>query len=158
MKIDREAFSVELFNELLPLARKCWQESSALKADSCVFAGERDLVIEPDLENYQKISDSLIIVTLRDEGKLVGYLVGFLYRSPHHKKILCGNGDSIYVEPAYRSYAVVLTERFEKESQAAGAQIIGWPTHPDGPVYRLLKARGYTVDDVVMEKRLCAQL
>ena len=33
-------------------------------------------------------------------------------------------------------------------------QIIGWPTHVDGPMYALLKARGYVGDDIVMEKRL----
>ena len=48
-----------------------------------------------------------------------------------------------------------MTERFEKEMAARGSIIIGWPTHPDGPVYELLKARGYVADDIVMEKRLC---
>ena len=37
---------------------------------------------------------------------------------------------------------------------ALGAQIIGWPVHFNGPVYDLLKAKGYIGDDIVMEKRI----
>jgi hypothetical protein len=33
--------------------------------------------------------------------------------------------------------------------------IIGWPVHLNGPVYDVLKAKGYVGDDIVMEKRLC---
>jgi len=157
MKIEREPFSHELFEELIPLARKCWAENTIVKAESCAFYGERDFEIEPDLETYQRQSDlgNLVIFTLREDS-LKGYIVGFLYRSWHHKKILCANADSIYLDPDYRSYAVVMIERFEKEMRAMNVHIIGWPTPPEGSVYGLLKAKGYVLDDVVMEKRLCA--
>jgi len=157
MKIEKESFSAELFNEILPLARACWIESTEVKAESCAFYGERDFAIEPDAETYQRHADSgsLVLVTLRDEGVLRGYVVGFIYRSWHHKKLLCGHADSIYVDPECRAYTVVMTERLEKEMMELGAVIIGWPTHPDSGVYALLKARGYVGDDVVMEKRLC---
>ena len=156
MKIEREPFSEELFTELIPLAQKCWKESTQIKAETCAFYGERDFVIEPDQETYQKLSNEgrLIIITARDE-RLVGYVIGFLYQSWHHKNLLCGNVDSIYVEPDYRTYTVVLTDQLEKAMRQAQAAIIGWPTHPDGKVYELLKALGYVGDDVVMEKRLC---
>ena len=127
MRIDREAFNQQLFDEIMPLGQKCWEESTRVKAESCAFYGDRDFAIEPALETYQQLSDanSLIIVTLRDDD-LKGYIIGFLYRSWHHKKLLCGSVDSIYVEPECRAYTLVLTGRFEKEMKAAGAVIIGW--------------------------------
>jgi|SRR5882762_1783496 len=155
--IDREPFTLELYEEVLPLAQKCWEENTRLKAETCAYYGERDFKIEPDISEYQRLAalGLVVIVTLRDEGVLKGYVSGFLYRSWHHKHILCSNVDSIYIEPDYRSYTVVVVERFEKEFEKLGAGIIGWPTHVNGPVYEILKRRGYVGDDIVMEKRLC---
>ncbi len=157
VSIEREPFTAELFAETLPLAQKCWNESTIIKAETCAYYGERDFKIEPDLESYLQLRDKgmLLFIALRDET-LQGYLVAFTYRSTHHKKILCAIVDSAYVEPAYRAYAPVLSEVFEKEARAMGVAIIGWPTHVNGPTYEMLKARGYVGDDTVMEKRLCA--
>jgi hypothetical protein len=157
MRIEVEPFTLELFEELLPLARKCWQESTDFKAETCAFYGSREFDIEPDLEQYRKLVDkkSLIVVTLRDEG-LRGYVVGCVYQSAHHKKIKVGGGDSVYIEPEYRSYTGIAISKWEKAMREAGAEVIGWPVHFNGPVYEVLKAMGYVGDDIVMEKRLCA--
>jgi predicted GNAT superfamily acetyltransferase len=156
LKIDTEPFSQALFDELLPLAYKCWQESTDQKAETCAFYGERDFKIEPDFDAYQRLSDvgALAVVTLRDEARLVGYVVGFTYRALHHKHILGGIGDTVYIEPDYRTYAPILAARFEKEMKDRGVGIIGWPTHPNSPVYALLQVMGYVGDDIVMEKRI----
>jgi hypothetical protein len=156
IEINTEHFDSDLFEEILPLSQKCWEESTAAKGATCAFYGERDFAIEPDMETYQQLEDNgvLVIVTLRDSGELKGYVVGFSYRALHHKKIIGGIGDSIYIEPDYRSYAAVIAEKFENELRALGVQIIGWPVTPDGPVHEVLKARGYAGDDIVMEKRL----
>lgn len=155
--ITRETFNSELAAEMLPLSQKCWNESTLFKKDTCAYYGERDFAIEPDTEAYQRLSDQgvLVVVTLRAESKLQGYVIGFLYNSLHHKKIPCGFGDSIYIEPEYRSHTWAVAKRFEEEMKTLGAQIIGWPVHFEGPVYEILKAKGYIGDDIVMEKRLC---
>lgn len=155
--IDKEAFSGPLAAEILPLARKCWGESTAFKGETCAYFGERDFLIEPDEEAYQRLADQglLVLVTLRDEGELKGYVIGFVYKALHHKKILGGIGDSIYIEPDYRSHTWAVAKRFEIEIKGLGAQILGWPVHFNGPVYEILKAKGYVGDDIVMEKRLC---
>lgn len=154
--IQKEPFDLVLFDEMLPLCQKCWNESTVAKGETCAFYGERDFQIEPALERYQGLSDRLVIVTLRDDGELKGYVVGFSYQAMHHKKIVGGIGDSMYLEPDYRSYTAVVAERFEKELRGLGVQIIGWPVTPDGPLHKVLQARGYVGDDIVMEKRLCA--
>jgi len=154
--IEKEAFNPELAEMVFPLAQKCWNESTAFKGETCAYYGERDFQVEPDTAAYQALADQgkLVIVTLRDDGELKGYVIGFLYTSLHHKKIPCGFGDSIYIEPEYREHTWAVAKRFEKEMESLGAQIIGWPVHQNGPVYDILKAKGYTADDVVMEKRL----
>jgi hypothetical protein len=110
--------------------------------------------VDPDLERYKALAKAgvLVMVTLRNET-LKGYIIGFTYRSLHQKKILCASVDSIYIDPEYRSYTAVVCEKFEQSINKLGVQIIGWATHIDGPVYQVLKARGYVGDDVIMEKR-----
>ena len=156
MKIDVEPFSAELFQEIVPLAHKCWDESTQDKGETCAFYGDRDFLVEPDMEQYQKVAvtGGLVIVTLRDT-ELVGYVIGAVYRAPHHKRIKVGGGDSIYIEPKYRSYTGVLVAKFEQAVKEVGGEVIGWPVHVNGPVYEVLKAMGYVGDDIVMEKRLC---
>jgi hypothetical protein len=156
--IAKEPFNMELFSELLPLAQKSWKESTQAKTETCAFYGERDFDIEPDAEQYQSVQDAgaLILFTLRDQNELVGYLVGVQYRSWHHKTVMCANVDCVYVEPNYRTYTAVLIEFFEKEAMDRSVKIIAWPTHVHGPVYEVLKAKGYVGDDLVMEKKLCA--
>jgi len=156
--IEKEPFSEELFAQMLPLAQKCWHESTTAKGVSCAFYGERDFDIVPDLEKFLELhrTGALVVITVRDAGVMVGYVEGFIYRSLHHRDIVGGIGDVMYIEPPYRGCAAVLVERFEKEMTALGAAIIGWPTTPNGPVHQLLQARGFVGDDIVMEKRLCA--
>src|SRR5271170_4943571 len=156
ISIEKETFNTELAAEVLPLARKCWKESTDFKGESCAYFGDRDFLIEPDTEAYLKLQNegSLVLVTLRDDKELKGYVIGFLYNALHHKKILCGIGDSIYIEPDYRTHTWAVAKRFETEIAALGAKILGWPVHLDGPVYDILKAKGYVGDDIVMERRL----
>lgn len=156
--ITLEPFSDSLYTELLPLAQKCWEESTEAKAERCAFYGERDFAIEPDVERYKELEriGSLVIATFRAGELLEGYVVGFLYRALHHRKILGAIGDSIYVEPARRAYAGPLIDCFIDELMHRRVQIIGWPCDPEGYVCQLLKARGFVGDDLVMEKRLCA--
>jgi hypothetical protein len=147
---------MELFHKLLPLAQESWNESSRAKAETCAFYGKRDLKIEPDADQYQRLDSLgiLLLLTLRDGNDVVGYLLAVTHPALHHKQIICANVDCVYVDPDYRSYTGVMIERFEKEATDRGAQIIGWPTHPNGPVYEVLTAMGYVGDDLVMEKQL----
>jgi len=157
MKIVREPFSDELLKEVLPLAQRSWEENTALKGERCAYFGRRDFQIEPDVECYRTLATAgvLVIITAREEGVLVGYAMGYLNRSAHHRSILCGYGDSIYLEPAYRGHGAALLRAIERELKEGGAIALGWPATQDSPLYALLKSFGYVGDDIVMEK-LCA--
>lgn len=157
VRIQVEPFTLALYQEMLPLGQKCWEESTILKAQTCAYYGERDFQIVPDVEQYQQFAAAraLLIVTVRSGSQLVGYLEGFTYRSLHHKRILGAICDSIYIEPDYRSYAAVAIGKFETEMASQGATILGWPTTPNGQIYQILVALGFVGDDIVMEKRLC---
>jgi GNAT superfamily N-acetyltransferase len=155
--IEREAYSESLKPEILPLAQKCWDEASAAKGEHCAFNGKRDVKIEPDFALYQAISDNdrLVLFTIRDDAKLVGYAIALVYPSPHHCKLITANGDSIYVEPPYRVHSPVLVEKIINEVSKTGAVTMNWGVTKDEPMYRLLSKFGFVADEVIMEKLLC---
>ena len=70
MKINAEAFTPELAAEILPLAQKCWEESTEGKKETCAYYGERDFAVEPDTEAYLRLAEQglLLVITLRDDG------------------------------------------------------------------------------------------
>lgn len=157
MRIAVEPFTQELFAEILPLAQKSWDECSEIKSETCVFHGERGFKIEPDVDQYLVLqaANSLIALTMRDkEGVMVGYCLGILYRSLHHRPIACGNVDSFYIEPECRAYVRSFIARMEKELNDRSVTVIGWPTTASGTLCAVLKSLGYLADDVVMEKKL----
>lgn len=156
--ITIEPLSDALIAELLPLAHKCWNESTIDKGEACAFYGERDMVIEPNLDEYRKLAaiGALVIIVIRCKGIAEGYALGWTYKALHHRHIVGAIGDTFYVEPAFRAYAGVLVDYFLNELKARGVQIIGWPATPGGYVHQVLAARGFVPDDIVMEKRLCA--
>lgn len=154
-----ELFTRSLFDEILPLAQKSWDECSEIKNETCVFHGERGFKIQPDVDQYLTLqaSESLIALTLRNEdGELKGYSLGVLYRSLHHRPIICGNVDSFYIEPECRSYVRSFIARIEQEFADRQVVVMGWPTTASGSLCAALKQLGYIADDVVMEKKLCA--
>jgi hypothetical protein len=157
MIIEQEPFNLSVAAEILPLAQAGWDESTEIKGATCAYFGDRGLAIEPDMERYAELAEQglVVLVTLREHTVLKGYVIGLTYRSLHHKRILCGIGDAIYVDPNYRAYTAVIADKFEAAMRARSVEIIGWPTHIEGPIYEVLKARGYVGDDIVMEKRLC---
>lgn len=63
-----------------------------------------DLPVDPDLPAYEHLdrSSKLRILTARDNGSLIGYIVFVVYKHPHHEKILCGHEDAFYLSKTHR--------------------------------------------------------
>jgi hypothetical protein len=151
--IASEPFTQALADEISPLGQKSWDECSEIKKDTCSFHGERGFQIKPDIPQYLKLGDGLLALTLRDEGKLVGYALIIFYRSLHHAPIRCANVDTFYIEPEHRSYMRSFIGAMEEKFRAREIVVVGWPISPEGKLFGILKLLGYAPDDVVMEKR-----
>lgn len=156
--IGIEILDRALFDEIVPLAQKCWEESTLEKDKACSYYGQRNFKIEPDYGVYRtlELTGKLLVIALRDGARLAGYVIGVTYQSMHHCKIMAALGDNIYIEPEFRSYAPVLVKQFEEQLRQRGAETVGWPVNPESYTCTFLKSVGYVADEVVMEKRLCA--
>lgn len=157
MKIAIEPFTRELATEIVPLGQQSWDECSEIKKETCAYHGQRDLAIDPDIDQYLYLADhqSLIAMTLRDGDRaLRGYALLILYKSLHLKTELCGNVDTFYVQPDHRQSMPRLMSKIEETLRERGVSIIGWPVTRTGKLHDILQRRGYIADDVVMELKL----
>lgn len=157
--IGIEPLTNELFDELMPMGQKLWDECSEIKKDTCSFHGERGLKIQPNRAVYLafQANKQLSVFVMRDGlGVALGFAFCIFYNSLHHEIVPCANVDLFYIEPEHRSAIRRLIKTLEDEFRQRGVVVVGWPISPMGKLYEILKTLGYAPDDVVMEKRICA--
>jgi hypothetical protein len=159
ISISIEPLTPTLFEELMPMGQKLWDECSEIKKDTCSFHGERGLKIQPNQSLYMGLHDAnrLAVFVLRDQqGTAIGFSFCIFYNSLHHEVVPCANVDLFYIEPEHRTSIKRLIRTMEEEFRSRGVVVVGWPISPMGKLFDILKTLGYMPDDVVMEKRICA--
>lgn len=117
MKIQLENLEENLdeIRELLPLH---YQEL-ALNQDKVPLSPQYDIYVQ------RERAGQLIYMTLRDEGHLVGYFLGFIAPGLHYSTCLTCTMDIFYVRPDVRNLGLPGLKLFravEKELKARGVQ------------------------------------
>lgn len=102
------------------------------------LARNRDKVpLDPDYDEYLAMErrGDVLLVTLRADGELVGYFVGFKRWHLHYRTHMVVMGDIFWIHPAYRlnGGGAVLFDRVFKEARRLGASevIAGSKMHKD---------------------------
>lgn len=64
-----------------------------------------DVPLLPDYEAFKQAENNglLLIITVRDEGALIGYWAGFVRKHIHYKSTVTAHTDIFYLQPAYRA-------------------------------------------------------
>jgi len=85
--------------EIQPLLYQHWQEIAMYKDK---------IDLEPDWARYDELAESgkLHIVTVRDDGELVGYYVTVITKGLHYKNTVYGINDILLLKPEYRNLGV----------------------------------------------------
>jgi GNAT superfamily N-acetyltransferase len=100
--------------------------------------------LDPQYDLYLAREDrgEVIYVTLREDGKLIGYFVGFVAPGLHYKTCLTCTMDLFYVHPDHRNGlgGLRLFRAVEKELRRRGVQrwFVGSKIHKD--ISRLFEA------------------
>lgn len=103
--------------------------------------------LDPQYEVYlqRNLRGEVCYITLRDEGKLVGYWIAFIAPGLHYKTCLTAQMDIWNLLPQYENgrAALILMRAVEREYQRRGVNrsFIGEKLHK--PSGRLFKAFGY---------------
>lgn len=88
------------YKEAMPLTVKHW--------DEVPFGPWKDIGLDVNTENYLLAEQEgyLRVLIVRDEGKLVGYVILLTSEMNHHKGVWQAVTDVIYVDPEYRGKGV----------------------------------------------------
>jgi GNAT superfamily N-acetyltransferase len=148
-EIAQERYSERLWRELMPLAQRNWEASPSF---------ETEIPVDPDEQRYA-VADQVgrcVCMVARSEGVIAGYAVFFVGTSTHHRTMLCGYGDSIYVEPEHQGSGLAsrLLAKCEDRLREMGVKRIGWTVDVGSAIHELLNAAGYGDDEIVVEKVL----
>lgn len=147
------SFQVEAFvpflEEVKPLFPAHWAEL-ALNQDKVPLDPQYDIYLARAARN------EVMALTMREDGVLCGYFVGFVGPGLHYRTCLTCTMDIFWVKPEHRGAGggMGLFEAVERECRRRGVQrlIVGSKLHKD--VSWLFQRRGY----VEIERYFCAWL
>lgn len=116
-------------DEIIPFLRQHWEEMEINK-------DKIPLDLQFAVYDSHAANKTLLVVTLRQEGKVVGYFWGFLIPHLHHKTCLTLMMDLYWVHPSVRGKGlpgVKLLREVEAEAKRRGAQqmFFGSKLHKD---------------------------
>lgn len=133
-------YQVESWNALIQdgeeLFKKHWEEiDKGTNPEPCFN--------HPQYLNLEK-AGSLLVVTIRNEDKLIGYTVNFLMPTLKYSQVLYSFVDFFYILPEYRKgfTGIKLFKELEKELKLRGVTRSYLGTRVDldlGPVFKRLK-------------------
>lgn len=139
----------DVYDELQPLLPLHWEEL-ALDKDTVPLSPRWDVYF--DTED----AGNLVLVVLRDEGKMVGYFFGFINYSLHYSTCLSCITDIFYIYPEYRHKGggKVLFKEVEATLKWRKVQrwIAGTKLHKD--MSKFLDSQGFTPIEVYHSKTL----
>jgi GNAT superfamily N-acetyltransferase len=124
----QEESLTERLEEMKPLFPRHWEELALNK---------EHVPLDPQYEIYLKrdAMGEVLLVTLRDLGKLVGYFVGFIAPALHYKSCLTCTMDIFFVWPEARGQGggFTLFKAVEDECRRRGVQrmFVGSKLHKD---------------------------
>jgi GNAT superfamily N-acetyltransferase len=147
--IQAEHYSDAFWAELLPMIRTNWEASPSYMPE---------FPIDPDLARYRQLDSlgRLLCLSARENGRLIGYSVMILNFAMHHRTVICGFGDVIYVEEGRgRAHVAADLIRASREwARSKGARRLAWWVEPDSPLKKILQSLGFASDEVLMEQVL----
>ncbi len=138
----------EIEEEIRPIYIQHWQEMG-------LDGNELSL----DIEKYRNMDDAgtLLSVTARKDGRLVGYFLNFIMRHPHYD-LLTAAMDVYYLLPEYRvgSNGIRLFEGTEKECRNRGVGFMLATARIDrsAAAGRIFQLMGWKNSRLVYEKKV----
>jgi GNAT superfamily N-acetyltransferase len=137
-------------DEIKPLAALQWEELKYAPLDEEEF--------NPDIEGLLTMEQigSLLVITARDEGELVGYLILLCSEMINHKGSYMAAENAMYVDPAYRRAGIA--QSIVKHAVAVcknnGVKYLSFTVTPKLNYSPLLESLEFEQTEVVYTKRI----
>lgn len=139
----------DILVEIQPLLEEHWEE----------LAVHKDVrKLDPNFDNYLEFNKSgwLKVFTVRNNTKLIGYLVFVLSPNPHYKDWIYAVADIYYLDPVYRKTGVAEQMFSEAEKWLKGFDVKAITMHEkiSHPHVRLFDKLGFKPIERIYEKVL----
>jgi GNAT superfamily N-acetyltransferase len=154
-KQSKITYQVEDWNDYFPEVWPLW-----IRHYKEVALDQEYISLDPDIDRYQSYADAgqLHILSMRDQGRLVGYHTSIISSHLHYKSTLMAFVDLFYVLPEYRKgmAGVRLFREAERTLKMHGVRRIQTATklHDGLDISRLLARLGYTHAEAAYHKLL----
>ena len=136
-----------IFEELKELLDEHWKE---------IASNLEGIKLNPYTDYYFLIQEkgALHILTIRQNNKIIGYLVTFLYVHPHYQDHRFGQNDLFYIKPEHRkgSLAMKTIKRHEEEMIKLGVDSVTYHMKPKKDFSALLIRQGHHLHETVYRK------
>lgn len=136
--LERLAYMVE---DIHPLHKEHWNETETLYLDSAML---------PDYTRYTELEGrrQFVVFTVRSAGKMVGYLMYYVFRSLHVSNKFEGREDAFFLTKDFRGAGIArdLLQFAEDALKQLGCSYVGMSSKAPagGPdIGGFLKAQGY---------------
>ena len=114
--------------------------------------------LDIDIQTIMLASDSghYVVLTARDNEKLIGYLTVVASHMLHHKEALLATEDAMYVDPDYRKQGIAqeLLSRMITICSEAGVKYFSMTVTPTLDYSKLLERNGFTKGEVTYTRKL----
>jgi GNAT superfamily N-acetyltransferase len=114
--------------------------------------------LAPWVEAYAKLDaeGALFTVGAIDQGELIGYSANFVSPAMHYRHLSMCQNDVLFVAKPYRSgrLGLQLIAATEAEAKRRGAGMMLWHAKEGTALDKLLRRKGYRVQDVVYSRGL----
>lgn len=143
----QEELFVKVIDEALPLLEEHWKE----------IANHKDVrPLEIDRISYSSMNNLglLKILTVREDGKLIGYASFIVTKHLHYKSWRFANNDVYYLHSDYRRTGLALEffNKIEEWLKGYGVKSIVLQDKTHTPHSKLFDKLGYTMTENVYEK------
>lgn len=126
-----------------------------LMADNWAETGF-DFEFNPSVEMYQRAVDLGLMFALAafDGDRIVGYCTMMVAPHMHNPAVIAASNDALFVAKPYRGMTSArLIWAAEDEAKRRGATRVMWHTRAGTGLAEMLKRRGYSPADVVVERK-----
>ena len=153
MSLPEIVFAVETYGQLVdeikPLLPEHWAE----------LAVHKDIPLDPDFSFYERAAaaGSLLFMTVRKAGALIGYSIWVVKAHPHYRGHIWAINDIVWLHPEHRGMRIgrAFVAFWEAELKARGVAVVHVETKSAAPqLLYLLQETEYDPTTIGVEKRL----